>query len=81
MAQFTYKKKIRPGHQYGWGQKRNIGKKNYWKFVGIQDQKRWHLVVALGYSQIPGIDYSDNFAPAAHDVSFRIALARMMVEN
>ena len=49
--------------------------------MGIQDQKRWHLVVALGYSQIPGIDYSDNFAQAAHDVSFRIALARMMVEN
>ena len=38
-------------------------------------------MVALGYSQIPGIDYSDNFAPVAHDVSFRIALARMMVEK
>ena len=24
---------------------------------------------------------SDNFAPVAHDVSFRIALARMMVEK
>ena len=38
-------------------------------------------LVALGYSQIPGIDYKDNFAPVAHDVSFRIALARMMVEK
>ena len=38
-------------------------------------------LVALGYSQIPGIDYTDNFAPVAHDVSFRIALARMMVEK
>ena len=36
---------------------------------------------ALGYSQIPGVDYTDNFAPAAHDVTFRIALARMMVEK
>ena len=35
--------------------------------------------VALGYSQIPGVDYTDNFAPVAYDVSFRIALARMMV--
>ena len=38
-------------------------------------------LVALGYSQIPGVDYTDNFAPVAHDVSFRIALARMMVEQ
>ena len=38
-------------------------------------------LVTLGYSQIPGIDYTDNFAPVAHDVSFRIALARMMVEK
>ena len=38
-------------------------------------------LVALGYSQIPGVDYTDNFAPVAHDVSFRIALAIMMVEK
>ena len=38
-------------------------------------------MVALGYSQIPGIDYTDIFAPVAHDVSFRIASARMMVEK
>ena len=38
-------------------------------------------MVALGYSKIPGVDYTDNFAPVAHDVSFRIALARMMVEK
>ena len=37
--------------------------------------------MALGYSQIPGVDYTDNFAPVAHEVSFRIALARMMVEK
>ena len=38
-------------------------------------------LVALGHSQIPGVDYTDNVAPVAHDVSFRIALARMMVEK
>ena len=37
--------------------------------------------MALGYSQFPGVDYTDNFAPVAHYVSFRIALARMMVEK
>ena len=35
----------------------------------------------MGYSQIPGVDYTDNFAPVAHDVSFRIAPASMMVEK
>ena len=38
-------------------------------------------LVALGYSQIPGVDYTDNFAPVAHDFSFRIVLARIMVEK
>ena len=37
-------------------------------------------LVALGYSQIPRVDYTENFAQVAHDVSFRITLARMMVE-
>ena len=37
------------------------------------------VLVALGYSQIPGVDYTENFAPVARDLSFRIALARMMV--
>ena len=32
-------------------------------------------------AKIPGVDYTDNFAPVAYDVSFRIALARMMVEK
>ena len=38
-------------------------------------------MVALGYSQIAGVDYTDNFAPVAHDVSFTTTLARMMVEK
>ena len=38
-------------------------------------------MVELGYSQIPGVDFTDNFAPVAHDVSFRIVLARMLVEK
>ena len=54
---------------------------NKWVFkIKIDGTYRARLV-ALGYSQIPGVDYTDNFAPVAHDVSFRIALARMMVEK
>ena len=54
---------------------------NKWVFKIKRDGTYRARLVALGYSQIPGVDYTDNFAPVAHDVSFRIALARMMVER
>ena len=53
--------------------------------MGIQDQERWDsqgkISSILGDSQIPGVNYTHNFAPVAYDVSFRIALAMMMVEK
>ena len=54
---------------------------NKWVFKIKRDGTYKARLVALGYSQIPGVDYTDNFAPVAHDMSFRIALARTMVEN
>ena len=54
---------------------------NKWVFKIKRDGTYRARLVALGRRQIPGVDYTDNFAPAAHDVSFRIALARMMVEK
>ena len=54
---------------------------NKWVFKIKRDGTYRARFNALGYSQIPGVDYTDNFAPVAHDVSFRIALARMMVEK
>ena len=59
--------------------RRLIGSNGYSKIK--RDGTYRARLVALGYSQIPGVDYTDNFAPVAHDVSFRIALARMMVEK
>ena len=53
---------------------------NKWVFKIKRDGTYRARLVALGYSQIPGVDYTENFAPVAHDVTFRIALARMMVE-
>ena len=52
--------------------------------MGFQNQKRWYLqskVSGIGIQSLTGMDYTDNFAPVAHDMSFRIALARMMVEK
>ena len=54
---------------------------NKWVFKIERDGTYSARLVALGYSQIPGVDYTDTFAPVAHDVSSRIALARMMVEK
>ena len=54
---------------------------NKWVFKIKRDGIYRARLIALGYSQIPGVDYTDDFAPVAHDVSFRIALARMLVEK
>ena len=54
---------------------------NKWVFKIKRDGTYRARHVALGYRQKPGVDYRDNFAPVAHDVSFRIALARIMVEK
>ena len=55
--------------------------RNKWVFEIKRDGTYKARLVALGYSQIAWVDYTDYFVPVAHDVSFRIALARMMVEQ
>ena len=54
---------------------------NKWVFKIKRDGTYRAILVALGYSQIPEVDCTDNFARVANDVSFRIALARIMVEK
>ena len=36
-------------------------------------------MVALGYTQIPGVDFTDNFSPVVHDVTQRISLVLWIV--
>ena len=54
---------------------------NKWVFKIKRDRTYRARLVALGHSKIPGIDYTDNIAPVTRVVTFRIALARMMVER
>ena len=38
-------------------------------------------LVALGYSQIPGIDHGDNFAPVITEVTFCVAMVMMLMND
>ena len=38
-------------------------------------------VVAKGFSQIPGMDLTDDYSPVVNDVTFRVVVARMLVEK
>ena len=38
-------------------------------------------LVAKGISQIPGVDFADNYSPVVNDVTFRVVVARMLIEN
>ena len=52
-----------------------------WVFKIKRDGTYRARLLTLGYSQVPGVDFTDNFAPVVNDVTFRIALARMMMED
>ena len=38
-------------------------------------------LVAKGFSQTLGMDFTDNYYPVVNDVTFRVVLARMLIEN
>ena len=38
-------------------------------------------LVAKGFSQIPGVEFTDNYSPVANDVTFRVVVARKLIEN
>ena len=52
-----------------------------WVFKIKSDGTYRARLVALGYSQVPGVDFTDNFTPMVNDVTLRVALARMMMED
>ena len=38
-------------------------------------------LVAKGFRQIPGVDFTDNYSPVVNGVTFRVVVARMIIEN
>ena len=59
--------------------KRLVG--NKWVYKKKDDGRYRARTVALGYSQIPGVDYTENFAPVVNDETFRIALVLQVLNN
>ena len=37
--------------------------------------------MAKGFSQIPGVGFTDNYSPVVTEVTFRVEVARMLIEN
>ena len=49
-----------------------IGSK--WVFKEKHDGRFRARLVCLGYNQIPGVDFSLNYAPVGNDVTFRVVM-------
>ena len=38
-------------------------------------------MVAKGFSQIPGLDFTDNFSPLVNDLTFQVVITQMIIEQ
>ena len=59
--------------------RRMIGSK--WVFKEERDGRFRARLVCLGYSQIPGVDFSDNHAPVGNDITFRVIMVLRLIYN
>ena len=59
--------------------KRLVGSK--WVFKIKRNGVYRARLVAKGFSQIPGEDFTENVSPVSNDVTFRIILTRMILEG
>jgi hypothetical protein len=59
--------------------RRLIGSK--WVFKRKKNGVYRSRLCALGYSQIPGLDFTDNFAPVINEITFRILIGASLIEG
>ena len=52
-----------------------------WVFKVKRNSVYCARLVAKGFSQIPGVDSTDNYSQVVNDVTFRVVVARMLIEN
>ena len=52
--------------------------KNKWVFKIKRNGMYWARLVACGYSQVPGIDFSENYSLVVNDVTFCIMLLMVL---
>ena len=52
-----------------------------WVFKLKRDGRYRARLVGLGYTQIPGVDYTDHFAPVVSDVTLRIVLVLWLIHD
>ena len=55
--------------------------KSKWVFKIKRNETYRARLVACGYSQIPGVEFAENYSPVINDVTFRIMLVMMMMKN
>ena len=52
-----------------------------WEFKAKRNGVYHARLVAKGFSQITGVDYTDKYSPVVNDVMFRVVVARMLIEK
>jgi hypothetical protein len=54
---------------------------NKWVFKKKKNGVHRARLVALGYSQVPGIDFTENYAPVVNDITMRMLLVLKLLHN
>ena len=53
----------------------------HWVFKILQNGVYQARLVAKGFGQIPGLDFTDIFSPVVNDVTFRVVLTKMIIKK